>query len=124
MRIKATDSKDDREELIQLGKVLDDALPKLGREVTGHFLAEQLLRIRNRDGEIVPLCPNRVQFEFERRRGLANIVLKSRQMGVSTWVAGRFFLKTITRPGTLTLQVAHTQEAAEGIFRIVSFADL
>jgi hypothetical protein len=40
-------------------------------------------------------------------------------MGLTTWTAGRFFLKTITRPGTLTLQVAHTQEAAEEIFRIV-----
>lgn len=119
MRIKSPESKEDREELVQLGKVLDDALPKLAREVTGHFLAEQLLRIRNRDGEIVPLRPNRAQLDFEQRRGLANIVLKSRQMGISTWVAGRFFLKTITHPGTLTLQVAHTQEAAEGIFRIV-----
>ena len=117
MRIKSPESKEDREELVQLGKVLDDALPKLAREVTGHFLAEQLLRIRNRDGEIVPLRPNRAQLDFEQRRGLANIVLKSRQMGISTWVAGRFFLKTITHPGTLTLQVAHTQEAAEGIFR-------
>lgn len=31
----------------------------------------------------------------------------------------RVFLRTITRPGTLTLQVAHTQQAAEEIFRIV-----
>ena len=40
-------------------------------------------------------------------------------MGLTTWVAARFFLKTITQPGTLTLEVAHTQEAAEEIFRIV-----
>ena len=40
-------------------------------------------------------------------------------MGLTTWTAARFFLKTITQPGTLTLQVAHTQEAAEEIFRIV-----
>ena len=40
-------------------------------------------------------------------------------MGLTTWAAARFFLKTITRPGTLTLQVAHTQESAEEIFRIV-----
>ncbi len=40
-------------------------------------------------------------------------------MGMTTWVAARFFLKTITQPGTLTLEVAHTQEAAEEIFRIV-----
>jgi hypothetical protein len=119
MRTKAAEDKDDREELIQLGKVLDDALPTLAREVTGHFLAEQLLRIRSRSGDIVPLRPNKAQLAFEQRRGLTNIVLKSRQMGISTWVAGRFFLKTITHPGTLTLQVAHTQEAAEGIFRIV-----
>jgi hypothetical protein len=110
---------DDREELIRLGRVLDDALPSLAGEVTGHFLAEQLLRIRDRNGEIGALRPNWAQLEFERRRGQANIVLKSRQLGISTWVAGRFFLKTITHPGTLTLQVAHTQEAAEAIFRIV-----
>ena len=60
-----------------------------------------------------------VQKEFEKRRGQRNIVLKARQMGLTTWVAARFFLKTITQPGTLTLEVAHTQEAAEEIFRIV-----
>jgi hypothetical protein len=51
--------------------------------------------------------------------GRRNIVLKARQMGLTTWAAARFFLKTITQPGTLTLEVAHTQEAAEEIFRIV-----
>jgi hypothetical protein len=46
-------------------------------------------------------------------------------MGMTTWTAARFFLKTITRPGTLTLQVAHTQQAAEEIFAIVRrFVDL
>ena len=39
-------------------------------------------------------------------------------MGLTTWIAGRFFLKTITAPGVLTVQVAHTREAAEGIFTI------
>ncbi|MDR3746169.1 MAG: terminase [Acidobacteriaceae bacterium] len=38
---------------------------------------------------------------------------------MTTWVAGRFFLKTITAPGVLTVQVAQTREAAEGIFRMV-----
>ncbi len=60
-----------------------------------------------------------MQRAFERRRGERNIVLKARQMGLTTWAAARFFLRTITQPGTLTLQVAHTQEAAEEIFRIV-----
>ena len=40
-------------------------------------------------------------------------------MGITTWVAGRFFLKTITARGVMTVQVAQTREAAEGIFRMV-----
>ena len=47
------------------------------------------------------------------------VVLKARQLGMTTWVSGRFLLKTITQPGTLTLQVAHTQESAEELLRMV-----
>ncbi len=72
-----------------------------------------------REGRPSKLKANRVQRAFENKRGQRNIVLKARQMGLTTWVAARFFLKTITQPGTLTLEVAHTQEAAEEIFRIV-----
>jgi hypothetical protein len=82
-------------------------------------LAETLLLVRTRKGWTAPLKANAAQRAFERRRGERNIVLKARQMGLTTWAAARFFLKTITHPGTLTLQVAHTQEAAEEIFRIV-----
>ena len=85
----------------------------------GSMLAAAILRVRDRRGRQVPLCANRAQAEYDRRRGQLNIVLKARQMGISTWVAGRFFLKTITQPGTLTVQVAHTQAAAENIFRCV-----
>ena len=51
--------------------------------------------------------------------GRSNIVVKARQMGMTTWVAGRFFLKTITARGVMTVQVAQTREAAQGIFRMV-----
>ena len=67
----------------------------------------------------MPLEANAAQQAYEERRGRQNIVLKARQMGISTWIAGRFFLKTITQPGTLTVEVAHNREAAEQIFRIV-----
>jgi hypothetical protein len=82
-------------------------------------MARDWLRIRNRDGNTKPLVANAAQRSFEEKRGRQNIVLKARQMGMTTWVAARFFLRTVSRPGTLTLQVAHTQEAAESIFRIV-----
>ena len=83
------------------------------------LLAEKLLVVRTREGKPARLMANKAQRAFEKRRAERNIVLKARQMGLTTWVAARFFLKTITRPGTLTLEVAHTQEAAEDIFRIV-----
>ncbi len=82
-------------------------------------LASRLLRVRNKAGRLIPLEANRAQRSFEQRRGRENVVLKARQMGLSTWIAGRFFLKTLLVPGTVTVQVAHTREAAEALFRTV-----
>ena len=82
------------------------------------YLARDLLKVKDRAGFEQPLEANAAQQAFERRRGSNNIILKARQMGMTTWVAGRFFLKTITTRGTMTVQVAQTREAAEGIFRI------
>ena len=101
-----------------------DGLVKLGREITTcpermMQQVERLLMVRDRDGAMRHLKANRVQQAFERARGRHHIVLKARQMGMTTWVAGRFFLKTITAKGVLTVQVAQTRDAAEGIFRMV-----
>jgi hypothetical protein len=103
----------DLEEVLGVGRYLE-ARPKALLTV-----AESWLRVRDREGVERPLRANAVQREFERRRGRQNIVLKARQMGITTWVSGRFFLKTITARGVLTVQAAHTREAAEGIFRMV-----
>ncbi len=109
----------DREELERLGQILDHRPASLRGRTVGMALAARLLAVRTRDGATGRLRANPAQREFERRRGRQNIVLKARQMGLTTWAAARFFLRTITKPGTLTLQVAHTQESAEEIFRIV-----
>jgi hypothetical protein len=109
----------DRGDLGCLGKALDNHPESLRGRTMGTALAERLLVVRTREGRPGKLKANKVQRAFEKKRGQRNIVLKARQMGLTTWVAARFFLKTITQPGTLTLEVAHTQEAAEEIFRIV-----
>lgn len=109
----------DLERLLWLGQRMDFRCVELGGNCLSIGLAQALLRVRNRRGEIVPLEANTAQQAYEERRGRQNIVLKARQMGISTWVAARFFLKTITQPGTLTVEVAHNREAAEQIFRIV-----
>jgi len=108
-----------REELEWFGKALARRPRSLGGQELSTALIGKLLLVRTREGWTAPLRANAAQKAFESRRGRSNIVLKARQMGITTWTAARFFLRTITRPGTLTLQVAHTREAAEEIFRIV-----
>jgi len=107
------------EDLLTVGRLLRHESPRRNGESFGILLAEKLLRVRDRQGCTVRLKANAAQRKFELRRRPSNIVLKARQMGITTWVAGQFFLKTITGPGVLTVQVAHTREAAEGIFQIV-----
>jgi hypothetical protein len=105
--------------MLDFGKRLDEQPLSEEDESLSMELTRKLLRIRNRDGEESELVANKVQRQFERRRGKKNIVVKARQMGLTTWIAARFFLKTICARGVLTVQVAHTREAAESIFRMV-----
>jgi hypothetical protein len=109
----------DRRELELLGRVLDFHAPMLRGWTTAQFLAWALLKVRGKNGKLQRLKANAMQRAYERYRGQRNIVLKARQMGMTTWLAGRFLLKTITKPGTLTLQVAHTREAAQELLQIV-----
>ena len=109
--------------LLRLGSCLDEVL-KQGRVGTDEFtirdfLISSLLKVRNKTRGLVSLKLNRAQQEFSRTCTRRNIVLKARQMGITTYVAARLFVQTITRPGTMTVQVAHDQESAEEIFKIV-----
>lgn len=104
--------------LIALGRELDIRRESGDCEFFASVITE-LLRVRDKSGRLIPLSANAVQREYSRKCSSRNIVLKARQLGMTTWVAARFFVKTITHPGTLTVQVAHDQDSAEEIFRIV-----
>src|SRR3984893_6074487 len=90
-----------------------------GCESERDSLMSIFLRVRSKKRGLVRLSPNRVQREFSQTCTHRNIVLKARQMGITTYIAARFFIQTITRPGTMTVLVAHDQESAEEIFKIV-----
>jgi Terminase RNaseH-like domain len=109
----------DLDELLAFGHMFNERTKQFGGDITSIGLAKSLLRVRDRMSNEIALYPNAVQSRFERERRRHNIVVKARQMGMTTWIAGRFFLKTITARGVLTVQVAQTREAAESIFRIV-----
>ncbi|ABF43366.1 hypothetical protein Acid345_4366 [Candidatus Koribacter versatilis Ellin345] len=104
-------------DLVEEGRKLDQRYSKrwLNRDVW----TTMLLQIREKHGHLIPLRLNRAQQHYAKTCSRRNIVLKARQLGITTYVASRFFLSTIMRPGTVTVQVAHDQTAAEEIFRIV-----
>ena len=106
-------------ELLRYGTLLQTNQRNDDGELPAIWMARELLHIRDRTGRTNPLKANSVQRLFEEKRGQKNIVLKARQMGITTWIAARFFLKTVTLPGTLTVLCAHTREASESLFAIV-----
>jgi hypothetical protein len=103
----------------QFGPSLDQRVNGEKDETVRDFLIRRLLRIRIKKGWVRYMTLNRAQQEYSRRATQKNIVLKARQVGITTYIAARFFIQTITRPGTLTVQVAHSDESAEAIFRMV-----
>lgn len=118
------------EQLVALGKFLDfrgSALPLLAPAENGLLipaqlrdgLIENMLWIRSKKKGAKRLRLNRAQWAYSRRCTKRNIVLKARQLGITTYIAARYFIHTITQPGTTTVQVAHNQDAAEEIFKIV-----
>ena len=107
---------DDLRLVEQFGRHLDEVWKG---ETARDLLIRSLLKIRVKKGGVHYLKPNRAQKEYSQRCSKRNIVLKARQVGITTYIAARFFVQTITRPGTLTVQVAHTEESAQAIFNIV-----
>jgi hypothetical protein len=99
----------------RIGRCKDSPQANSWRE----YLIYAMLKIRGKSGLLRNLEPNRAQRDLERTSSKRNIVLKARQLGVTTYVAARFFINCITHEGTLSVQVAHDQRSAEEIFRIV-----
>jgi hypothetical protein len=92
---------------------VSDENPYLVAPTLRDWLISRCLKIRTVEGRRVLLHLNPAQAEYSRTCSRRNIVLKARQLGMTTYIAARFFIETIMRPGTLTVQIAHNQESAE-----------
>ena len=111
-----------------LGKNLDKPQERRAQKLgTGELwvptlrdlLIEEHLKIRTKTIRQQGFILNQAQRQYSQHCGKQNVVLKARQVGITTYVAARLFVQTTTKRGTLSLQVAHDREAAEDIFRIV-----
>jgi len=119
------------EDLERVGQLLDDRDQRegLGWEELegGRYLdwttrdrfIEKFLKIRTKTTNRAVFRLNLAQQEYSYRCSKQNVVLKARQVGITTYIAARFFVQTITQPGTLSMQVTQDRESAEHIFRIV-----
>lgn len=82
------------------------------------------LKIRTKDGEIMPFVWNDAQRVLHERieqqkaeRGLVRvIVLKGRQQGISTYVAARFYKRTSMGFGKRTMILTHLDAATQNLF--------
>src|ERR1700761_8408439 len=91
------------------------------------YFAGNLLKIRPKAGGLIPFEFNPVQRKLhaiiEEQRATTGrvriVILKARQEGVSTYVAGRYYHKTIKNPGFLTAIVAHEKPAVRNLFGLV-----
>ena len=91
------------------------------------YFAERCLKIRAKSGELVPFLFNGVQNYVDglldqqiRETGRVRaLVLKARQEGLSTYIAGRYYHQVIHRRGCHCYILTHDQDATNNCFAMV-----
>src|SRR5262245_31448882 len=91
------------------------------------YFAETSLKLRPKIGSIAPFVFNPAQLRLHEiieaqkaKTGRVRVVvLKARQLGISSYVAARFYHKTINSPGLRTIIIGHEKGASSNLFQIV-----
>lgn len=106
----------------------DDTLQKLRRvRADLEFAASEYYRVRDKAGQIVPFVLNDsqkalhtiLQEQRERYGWVRALVLKGRQMGISTYIAVRYYHRTSLHRGVNTFILSHEQTASDTLFGMV-----
>ena len=107
---------------------MDDAEIRIRQRLKDDFphYASRCLKIRTKEGQVNPFILNKAQLyihekleEQKRRTGRVRaLILKGRQMGCSTYVAGRFYHKTTHTKGIQCFILTHALDATNNLFRM------
>lgn len=82
-----------------------------------------LYKIRDKEGKLIPFKLNRAQADFAAKKWYRNLILKSRQLGFTTYEAIDALDDTLFTPNQDALLIAHNLEAGESIFtKKIAFA--
>jgi hypothetical protein len=110
---------------------LDDILAEGERATRLHsdlaYFAEHALKLRPKFGPLEPFVFNAAQLKLheliEQQKASTGrvrvVILKARQLGVSTYVAARFYRAITASPGLKTIIVGHERRASSNLFQIV-----
>jgi hypothetical protein len=88
------------------------------------FYAPNVLKIVDKDGNIVPFVLNKAQLHIHQRLEqqlretgkVRALILKGRQQGASTYIQGRFYWKLQFRKGKKAVILTHEQGATDNLF--------
>ena len=91
------------------------------------YFAERALKLRPKAGPLEPFVFNAAQLRLheviEAQKAKAGrvrvVVLKARQLGMSTYAAARLYHRTINNPGLRTIIIGHERRASSNLFDIV-----
>jgi hypothetical protein len=89
--------------------------------------AAQCLKIKGKDGKLVPFVLNKAQryihgrLEEQRERigYVRALLLKGRQQGASTYIGGRYYHRTSMGTGVNAFILTHEQDATDNLFKMV-----
>jgi hypothetical protein len=91
------------------------------------YFAANCLRIRTKSGELVPLILNSAQkklneiceSQLARRGRIRLVILKARQVGISTLIAARMFHTIIHNAGTRGMLIGHERSASRNLYGMI-----
>lgn len=84
---------------------------------------DNLYKIRNKEGKLIKFVRNRAQKHYGENKWYRNLILKSRQLGFTTYEAIDSLDDVLFTPNMDALMIAHNLEAGESIFnKKITFA--
>ena len=84
-------------------------------------LMSSLLKIANKQSETVPFVPNIFQRKLLSESTGRDIILKARQVGISSVILAKFFLKCISTQNTRAVVISHDRESTQRLLARVHF---
>lgn len=90
------------------------------------WFMENFLKIRDKQSRLIPFKANHAQREFQKKieedeknnKPKRYIILKARQLGMSTFTEGYIYHDTSTRPYVNSLIIAHEEKATLNLFQM------